>query len=92
MSFARRNRPSAVTISNEAPAQPAEAAAEREARGARVRDGARGGGQFEGGAFMVELPEERTRLEIGAPGLWIDSHALHRLQVDHQSAIATRLA
>jgi hypothetical protein len=40
---------------------------------------------------MVELPKERPRLEIGALGFWIDSHALHRLQVDHQSAVAARL-
>ena len=76
----------------EAPAQPAQTAAEREARGAGVRDGARGCGQPESGAFMVELPEERPRLKIGAPGLRIDPHTLHLLQVDHQAAIATRLA
>jgi hypothetical protein len=48
----------------EAPTQSAEPAAERETRGTRVRDGSRGGGQLEGGAFMVELPKERPRLEM----------------------------
>ena len=76
----------------EAPAEPAEAAAEREARGAGVRDDARGGRKSKRGAFMVELPEQGPAVHIGARRFRFDAHALHGLQVDDESAIAGRLA
>ena len=44
------------------------------------------------GGEQAGASEERTRLEVGVLGFRINSHALHRLQVDHQSAIAGRLA
>ena len=75
-----------------AAAQPTDTAPERQPGRAGVRDRAGRGRQPEGGALVVELAEQRTGLDIGALGFRINPHALHRLQIDHQSTVAARLA
>ena len=76
----------------EAPAQPAESTAQREARGARVRDDARSGRKSEGRAFVVELAEQRACLDEGPRRFGLDANALHGLQVDDEPAVAGGLA
>ncbi len=76
----------------EAPAEPSEAATQREARGARVGIRAGRGRKPECRAFMIELTEQRAGFQVGAPRFGVDANALHLLQVDHEPAVTGGLA
>ena len=72
--------------------QIAPAAAEGEPGDAGRGDLAPGGGQAEGLRLVVELAPGEARLGTGCAAHGIDAHALHARQVEHQAAVAHRIA
>ena len=71
-----------------AAAQPADAAAEREARHAGVRDQAAGHREPEGLRLAVDVtPGRAARDECAAP-LRVDLHAAHLREIDHHAVVA----
>ncbi len=72
--------------------QPAEAAAERVAAAARVRDDPGGGHQAFLEARRVEVVEQGAALCASPPRVRIRRDGIHLRQVDHQAALANRFA
>ena len=72
--------------------QPADPAAERQARDPGVGDDAADGGEPEELRLAVELAPQHARLGARRPRCRVDSNALHRRQVDHEPAVAERVA
>ena len=68
--------------------QPAHPAAERQAGDARVRDHSDGADEPERLRLIVELCEERTAGGSRGAGAWIDVHASHAGEVDHDPVVA----
>ena len=69
---------------------PADPAAEREARHAGVRDDPRGNSEPERLRLAVELTEQHTCLHARGTRVRIDPHALQRREVDHQRVVCDR--
>jgi hypothetical protein len=72
--------------------QPAQAASEREARNTRRRNLAPGRGQAKGLRLVVELSPGQAGLGLHRASRGVDADALHRRQVDHQTAVADGIA
>ena len=70
--------------------EPADPAAEREARDSRRGDHPTGGRQTVEGRLAIELAPRDPALHASGPGLWIDVDPLHQGQVDHDAALADR--
>ena len=94
--LALRNSPSAVTTSAEIRLstvepvlahQPPEAAAQREAGDARVRDGAARRREAVRLGLVIELAPEHAALRDDRARVRIDADALHRRQIDHEAAV-----
>jgi hypothetical protein len=73
-------------------AQPADAAGEREPAHARLRDQPARCGEVEGGGLAVHVAPERAALHPGTPRRRVDPHRAHHREVDHQPALAHRVA
>ncbi len=76
----------------EAPREPAEAAAEREAADAGVRDRAAGRDEALRHRLMVDLAEEAAAIDVGALRFRVDAHAAKAGQVDLHAFLAGGLA
>jgi hypothetical protein len=72
--------------------EPALSAAERQARNAGGRDSADRRRETEGLRLAIEVGPEHARLRSDDARDRVDADALHARQVDHQTAIADRLA
>ena len=75
-----------------AAAQPADAAAERQAGDAGVRDQAARHREPEGLGLAIDVAPGRAALDPGAAPLRIDPHAAHRREIDHHAVVADRVA
>ena len=71
--------------------EPADAAAERQARDAGARDGAAGGREAERLRLAVELAPRQARLRAHGARLRVDADPLQGREVDHQAAVAQGL-
>jgi hypothetical protein len=74
------------------PAQPAEAAAEREPRDSRRRVDPQRGRESEGLSLPIEIGEPGARLDARGPRRGIDPHRRHPRQIEHQSSVAHRVS
>src|SRR5678816_4494232 len=68
------------------------AAPEGKSRDARIGDRAAGGGESKGLRLVVELDPLGARLRPGRAGREIDTDALHRGEIYHETSIADRVA
>ena len=80
-----------VTGQAVAPAEPAEAAAERQPGDAGRRDRSTGRGEPEGLTLAVEFKVGQPGLGSDGPGDGIDPRTLHPGEINHQTAIAERV-
>ena len=76
----------------EAPREPAEAAAEREAADAGVRDRAAGRDEALRHRLVVDFAEEAPAIDVGALRFRVDAHAAKARQVDLHALLAGGLA
>ena len=81
-----------ITDETVLPREPAQAAAQGEARDTGVGDGATGRRQAERLGFVVELAPGDSALRAGRAPDGIDPHAPHPGQVDHQTVVADGIA
>src|SRR5689334_7469742 len=72
--------------------EPALSAAERQPGNAGGRDGADRRRETEGLRLAIEVGPEHARLRADDTGDRVDADALHARQIDHQTAVAYRLA
>ena len=84
-------RQEVVAGETQAAGEPAEAAAQREAGDAGVRDRAGGGDEARAERGAVELAQQCARTDANRPGVAIQAHGAHRREVDHEAIVATRM-